>query len=302
MKYDYSNDNLGRVVTSNIVNLLEQGLIKEAKVSATSFIRKYVREDGFTRKIITPIPIADDQLDKSVNTDKPRKIVELQPDSKATYVSFRGMSPARYFTGKAYEIVFGKIMSDRFVKNIYELKTYDNDIRKIIADQCNKDIYTEEDGAFISQVNQIVDANPAAQHIQLSGGITSKNVAEALKALPRLKKPIGCLLFNTIFAKDILKWPDTYVGDAAVTDQYYNGLTSGKLFGIRTITTIKREIVPDNVMYIFSTEDYLGKFFTLTEPTVYMDLKADMLTFWVYEVIGIGIGNTEAVIKVTFLN
>lgn len=295
-----TNDGLGRTVTANFVQMIEQGFDKEAAVSATSYIRNILREEGFTRKIFTPIPIADDQLDKALNTDKPRKIIELEPDSKATYVSFRGMSPARYFTGKNYEVLFGKIASERFSKSIFELKTYDNDIRKILSDNAVKDIHGEEDGAFITTVNQIVAANPAEQDIHLAGGFTKNNMAEALKALPKLKRPTGCVLMNDVTAKEVLKWPDTDIGDAAATDQYYNGLTSGKMLGIRCLFTIKREIVPDNVTYIFSTEDFLGKFFTLLEPTVYIKHEADMLQFWVYEVLGIGIGNTKSVIKVTY--
>jgi len=122
-----------------------------------------------------------------------------------------------------------------------------------------------------------------------------------MKGLARLKRPIGCFLVNDVFAKDVLKWKDTDIGDAAKTDQYYNGLTTGKILGIRALFTIKREIVPDNVMWIFSTEEFLGKFFVMQEPTVFIKHEADLVQFWTYECVGVGIGNTLSVIKVTFL-
>jgi len=294
------DDGLGRTVTSNFCNLIEQGHVKEAAVSATSFTRSRLREEGFTRKIYTPLPIADDQLDKQLDSDKPRKILELEPDSQATYVAFRGMAPARYFTGKFYEAVFGKIQSERQTKSIFELKTYDNDIRKILSDNLVKDIHGEEDGAYIATCNDIVAANPVQQNLVIGGGVTRKNVAEAMKALPKMKLPNGCILMNDVTSKDILKWEDTDIGDAALTEQYYNGLTTGKIMGIRTLFTIKREIIPDNVMYFFTTEDFLGKFFIMLEPTVYIKHEADLLQFWLYECIAIAIGNTKGVVKVTF--
>ena len=292
---------LGRVITSNWVQLIEDGMEKKARVSATSYIRSFLREEGIARKIISPIMLSDDQLDKALGTDKPRKIIELEPDSRATYVPFRGMGPIKYFTGQNYEVVFGKIMSQRFSKSILELKTYDNDIRKILSDNAAKDIHTEEDGSFFATCAAIVGNNPAQQDLTFVGGFTRNNLAESLKALPTARMPIGCLVMNDVTAKEILKWDDTHVGDAVVSDHYYNGVTSGKLLGIKTIFTIKNDIIPDNVVWQFTTEDFLGKFFILLEPTVYIKTEADMLTFWIYESIGIGIGNTRGVIRTTFL-
>ena len=276
---------------------IEAGMVKEAAVSATSFVRETLREEGFVRKIFTPMEISDDQLDKDEDTDKPKKVIEKEPDSEATYVSFRGMPRSKYFTGPRFAIFFGKIVSQKFTKNIFELKTYDNDIRKILSDNSVRDIQAQEDGRFIEKVDEIVAANPSEQDFILAGGVSKVNVVESLKALPKLKRPIGCMLMNDVTAKELLKWDAIDVGDAVVSDQYYKGLTVSTVFGIKALFTIKREIIPDDKIYFFSTEDFLGKFFILQDATVYIKHEADFLEFFTYESIGIGIGNTKSVIR-----
>lgn len=284
-------------VNRAFIEKIESGMIKEASVSATSFVREELREEGFTRKIFQPMEISDDQLDKDEDTDKPKKVIEKEPDSVATYVSFRGMPRSKYFTGPRFAIFFGKIVSQKFTKSIFELKTYDNDIRKILSDNSVRDIQAQEDGRFIEKVNDIVVANPLEQDFSLAGGVSKINVAESLKALPKLKRPIGCMLMNDVTAKELLKWDSIDVGDAVTSDQYYKGLTVSTIMGIKCLFTIKREIIPDDKIYFFSTEDFLGKFFILQDATVYIKHEADFLEFFTYESIGVGIGNTKSVIR-----
>lgn len=293
----HGNDVSGSFVTRAFIEKIESGRVKEASISATSYVRESLREEGFARQIFTPMEITDDMLDKDEATDKPKKIIEKEPDSTATYVSFRGMPRAKYFTGPRFAIYFGKIVSDKFTKNIFELKTYDNDIRKILNDNSVRDIQAQEDGRFISRVDAIVAANPLEQDFVLPGGVTKINVAESMKALPKLKRPIGCMLMNDVTAKEILKWDSIDVGFNVASDHFYKGLSVSTLMGIKTLFTIKREIIPDDTIYFFSTEDFLGKFFLLQDATVYMKAEADFLEFFTYEVLGIGIGNTKSMVR-----
>lgn len=304
---DIKADIPAQMINAQFVQKIEAGFEKQAAVSATSFIRDVLREEGFTRKIFTPIQLADDQLDKDETTDKPKKVVEKEPDSTATYVSFRGMPEARYFTGPRFAIFFGKIQSEKFTKSIFELKTYDNDIRKILSDNAVRDILGEEDRRFIERIDAIIAVTPAdgsegTQQYDYNGwgGLTRNNLADSLKLLPAMRIPIGCLLLNDVTAKELLKFTSEEIGHAATTDQYYKGLTSGTIFGHKALFTIKRDIVPDGMMYLFGQEDFLGKFYILQDATVYIKHEADMIEFFTYESIGIGIGNSRACARVTF--
>jgi hypothetical protein len=286
------------MLTSGFIRKIEQGMIKEAEVSASSYIRKVMREEGFLRKILTPIQITDDQLDRDVNTDKPKVIVDKEPDSKATYIPFRGKADNRYYSGSKFDVFFDVIESDHFHKDIFELKTYNNDIRQIIKDNVVKDIQTTEDGRFIQLVNTLVSGT--AQEVSISGGLTSPNLAEAAKVLARVKLPNGCMLMNSSTEKEILKFPATSIGDTVASKRHLDGFQEGKVHGIRTLVTIKRDLVPDNVVYFFAPEEFLGKFFVLQDATFYIEHKGHNVMFYTYESIGVGIANVNAVAKVTF--
>lgn len=147
-------------INNRFIEKVEKGgsLLKEAEVNITSFIRSKLREDAFCRQILTPQTIASDQLDRDVATDKPKKIIDKEPDTRATWVSFRGMPQNNYFTGPRYEVHFGKITSDTLTKSIHELKTYDNDIRQILSDNSIKDIQEQEDSAFMIAATAAADA------------------------------------------------------------------------------------------------------------------------------------------------
>lgn len=300
----YTEEVNARFLNSRFIDKIEAGgeLLKEAEVNVTSFIRDKLREESFTRQILTPQTITSDQLDRDSETDKPKKVVDKEPDSTATFVSFRGFPENNYFTGPRFDIFFGKITSDTHVKSIHELKTYDNDIRQILSDNSIKDIQEQEDVKFIETVDAIVAAAGASQDLDfsLSGGLTKENYLESRKALRKLRIPLGITLMSQVTAEDVLKWDANDIGDGAVTVQYEKGLVQSTLFGGKVIYTIKNDIIPDGTMYHFGTESFLGKFYFLQDATVYIKHERDIISFDAYEVLGLGIGNTKAVVRVKF--
>lgn len=290
-------------INSQFIAKIEQGMTKEAAVSATSFVRDKLREDAFVRKIFTPMTITDSELNPNLDDDKPMKILEKEPDTTAMHVSFRGMPESEYFTGERYAVKFGKMVSKKMTKSIFELKTYQNDIRQILMDNAAKELGRQEDEGFIATVNTACVANTAEQDLEIGGGFTPVTYAEALKSLEYMAKvkPLGCVLMNSAMGKEFLKWPATSIGDTVASDQYLKGVTTGTVYGIKTIFTIKRDLVPDNVIYLFATEDFIGKFFILQDATVYIKNEADMLEFFSYSSIGIGIGNSNSFVRCTFV-
>jgi hypothetical protein len=122
-------------VNSNFVRKIEDGRTKEAQDEGTAFIRQKLRQESFAREIIEPVMLGDDEIDRDENTDQPKKIVEKEPDSVATFVPFHGTAARTWFRGKRFAVYFGKTESQRFTKNKFELMTYQNDIRKILSGQ-----------------------------------------------------------------------------------------------------------------------------------------------------------------------
>lgn len=284
-----------KAVNTAFADKLERGMVHEASVTVTSFIRKKLREESFvSNKILTEQFITNQDLNKDVDLDKIQKIVEIEPDSQAMWISFKGLPEARYLNQGAAIIPFATIVTQEVKKNIIELKTRDNDVRKIISDNHVKDILAQQDSKFIEGCRKIITDFPAQKQV-FAGGFSKTNFAEALKKLPSKRIPNGVILMNESTSKEILKWDTNDVGFQPMTEQYTKGLTISELMGLKMLVTIKNDIILDNEVWFFGQEDFLGKFYTLMDSTVYMEKRGLYISFYAYKVLGQAIVNTNSV-------
>ena len=285
-------------INQNFVRKLEEGRTKEASDEGSRFIRSKMRQDAFSREILEPVELGPDEIDRDENTDQPKKIIEKEPDSTATFVTFKGSGQRTWFRGPRYSVFFGKVESQHFVKSKFELLTYQNDIRKILTDNSVKDMADEEDQKFTDTIDQIITDNPD-QKLAPAGGLNAANVADAVKLLLTKKIPVGKLLMTKELYYDALKLPATSVGDQVASRHYDDGIEQEKsLWGFPVVTTIKSDIIANNRFYVFGPENYLGNFFLLQDATLFIKQEADIIEFWSYSAPGIGIGNTNAVVRV----
>ena len=293
-------------INSNFVRKVTDGRTKEAEAEGTAFIRQKLRQESFAREIIEPVMLADDEIDRDENTDQPKKIVEKEPNSVATFVPFNGSAQRTWFRGMRFAVYFGKTESQRFTKNKFELMTYQNDIRKILSDNSVKDMADQEDTKFTSTINAIVALALSTQRTQ-AASFNSSAFKIGFQALVNRKQPIGKILMTKSLYYEALDLPATSVGNDVASRHYDLGIEAEeKLWGIPVVSTIKRSIVDDTVgetrrsAYIFSPQNYLGVFFLLQDATLYIEQRADILTFWSYAAPGIGIGNTLSTQRVDF--
>ena len=176
-------------INSNFVRKLEDGRTKDAEAEGTAFIRQKLRQESFARELIEPVMLADDEIDRDENTDQPKKIVEKEPDSVATFVPFSGTGPRTWFKGPRFAVYFGKTESQRFTKSKFELMTYQNDIRKILSDNSVKDMADQEDQKYLDTVNVILALNPTQV---LSPGVFSST------AFKQGFRQLSGVLINTV--------------------------------------------------------------------------------------------------------
>ena len=113
------------------------------------YIRDRLREVSFARKILPPQMVTKADCQRSVNHDTLVKIVDIEPQSRAMAISFRGEPTARYISGPRYEIPFFTVSSEKFEKTEQELLAYEMPITKIIEDNSVKDIQEIEDREFL---------------------------------------------------------------------------------------------------------------------------------------------------------
>ena len=180
-------------VNSNFVRKLDEGRVKEAQEESSAFIREKLRQEAAVREIMTPQGITEEELDRDEYTDQPKKIIDKEPDSVATFVQFQGTGRRTWFHVKRYAIYFGKVESQRFTKSKFELMTYTSDIRKILSDNSVKDMADQEDRKFAELIAAIVALNPA----QVSGGpFQSGTFKQAMQAMLNRLIPVGKMLMT----------------------------------------------------------------------------------------------------------
>ncbi len=287
-------------VNSNFVKKIEDGRIKEAAAEGSAFIREYVRQESYAREILTPVLLQDDEIDRDENTDEPKKIVEKEPKSVATFVQFQGAGPRTWFKGPRYSVFFGKTESQHFTKSKFQLMTYQNDIRKLLSDNSVKDMADQEDKKWQETVDALIALNAAEQNVA-AGAFNSTAFKTGFQKMVNRRRPIGKMTMTKSLYYEALDLVATSVGNDIASRHYDEGVESEeKLWGFPVITTIKSTIHDPKKAYIYSPENYLGNFFLLQDATLYIKQEADTITFWTYAAPGIGIGNRLSIQSITF--
>ena len=297
-------------INNAFLGMLDNGMEKQAQDAVNDYIRVRMREDGFARRILPPVQITNDELDRQVDTDKPVKVVDKEPNSPgAISVPFATLPINRYIKGPRFRVMFDRILTPRFTKDIDELRTYDMDIRQILSDNSIKDMLAEEDGKFITVCNLLLGSQGATvaetnsvQWQLIGGGITRDTVAEAMKILPSTPNHLNpsTVLINNVSIWDIVKWGRDEAGGDLSQDLVERGFAEREIMGVRWIVTIKRDLVPDASIYLYAEPKFLGKFFILEDTTMYIDRKAFMLEFYAYESLGSCIANVAGVGRADF--
>jgi hypothetical protein len=289
-------------LNSIFVRKIEEGHVKEAVDESSALIRAKLRQEAAVREIIVPVGVTEDDLDRDENTDQPKIIVEKEPDSEAIFLPFQGTGRRRWFRGPRYAIYFGKIESDRFTKSKFELMTNRSDIRKILSDNSVKDMASQEDEKFAELITAITALNPDQQ----SGGpFQSATFKQAMQRMLDREIPVGKMLMTKSRYLDALDLPATTVGDNIAQRHFDEGIeASQKLWGIPVVTTIKASIYPTTKAWVFAPQapnNFLGNFFLLQDATLFIEQKADIINFWSYEALGLGIGNRLSIQEITFV-
>lgn len=286
-------------------------LEKEAADAVNDFTRTKMREDGFWRRIMPPVTITNDQIDRTVWTDKPVKIIDKEPDSPAAIsIGFGTLPNNLYIKGPRYMVAFDRIVTPRFTKDVDELRTWIMDIRQVLSDNAIKDMLAEEDSKFLRAVNSVlvgsglvVPTSGTVQFQTISGGITRDSLFDSLKIVPNTPSnlAVDTLLLNNITLMDFCKFGHNEMGGTTSEDIFKNGWSLQTFMGKKLVVTIKKGLVPTSNIYQFADPKYIGKSYELEPTTMYIRREAYMLEFFAYETIGGGIGHTSGLGRANFV-
>jgi hypothetical protein len=305
------------MLNQRILDHLDRGEVEKVAQASSDYTRIQVREDSFAMKILVPQKATDDMLDRDLD-ERLRIIEELEPDSPgAKWVPLQDVPDGEYIYGSRYQIPFARVLTPKFTKDIDELRTYRQDIRKILTQNAIKDGLAEIDGKFIETCVAIAEDTSGSvpgqqsftgkvQWIAMSGGLTKDNFVEAKKMLPRgnaqgrfrLRNYIA--LMNDVTAQDWLKLDHDEIGNETVTRFFNEGLTTDTYLGLKCIFTIKDDLVPDNRVWFFAAPEFLGKAYYLTDWTMYMKKEAYFIEMFAYWLGGFAIGNVAGVCVADF--
>lgn len=307
-----------------------QGKDKIAEFGGT-YIRDRLREVSFARKIVPPTNVQRTELQRSVNHDTLVKIVDIEPNSRAMALTFRGQPTARLIRAARYEIPFFTIASEKFEKYEQELLAYEMPITKIIEENSVKDIQEIEDRQFLLYVEACIQAvqleansNVATSFNTtkvLAGTVVGSAVVKGEGALTQttdnftinpVLKPDFIKLRKLLHRKklraervlitepdydDISAWTIQDVGMTIAGETATEGWKANTVCGLKIIRTIKTDLLREGNVYCFTAPEFFGRFYILNQTKFYIDKIANLITWMSWEDIGMGFGNIAAVVK-----
>jgi len=321
-----------RVLNELFATKLDSAEAKE-KIAAFggSYIRDRLREVAYSRQIIPPEMVTKADCQRSVNHDTLVKIVDVEPESRAMAITFRGQPTARFIRAPRAEVPFYTISSEKFEKTEQELLAYEMPVTKIIEDNSVKDIQEIEDREFTIHIEA---ACQALQQEANSGSVTALNasgivagsvveVAIRKGSLARaastndavvrpLQRPdlvnlLKLLNLNRLRAErflmtegeftDILQWTVEDLGDKLQSETTTDGYKYTLLLGHAFVRTIKTDILRTGNVYVFTKPEFFGKFYILNNVKFYIDKIANLITWQSWEDIAMAVINIAAVRK-----
>lgn len=120
------------------------------------YIQDKLRENSFARKILPPQTVTEAELTRNVSDEGLEYIDDIEPDSIAMRINWRGEPNRTYIEGKRYSIRISTIASERFQKSEQELRSYKMPLTKVIEQNTVKDIQEQIDITFMQHVKAAV--------------------------------------------------------------------------------------------------------------------------------------------------
>jgi len=310
----------------------QEGKDKIAQLTG-SFIRDRLREVSFARHLVPPEQVVRTDCQRSVNHDLLVKIVDIEPQSKAMAIDFRGQPTARFIRAPRAEVPFFTISSEKFEKTEQELLAYEMPITKIIEDNTVKDIHEIEDREFLRHIEGGVQALQTETNTDLNvkynattirAGAASTTKVSVMKGelalaangtdfvVQPVQRPDFVNLFKLIDGNrlrgeqllltevdhdDILQWTLEDNGDRIQSETVVDGYKYNTVLGRKVVRTIKTDILRPGNVYFFTAPQFLGKFYVLNNTKFYIDKIANRITWQSWEDIGMAIINIASVRK-----
>lgn len=279
-----------------------EGGVDALREAGTQYIRMKLREESFVRKILPAERVTKHDLQRSTKNDSLERIVDLEPNSTAMVVDFRGETPAQFVEGSRYAIPFFGISTPEYAKTEEELLAYDMPIVEIIERNSVKDIQAAEDKQFVKYLVAALKQTKQYYSVEDAGSVwtgsmtNGKFVTKAIKALEKDNQlAVDCILMSKTTYTDLLGLGTEQLGDTLRGEVFTNGYMQGTLFGKKFIVTIKEDLVPYGIILTFAAPEFMGNFMVLGNTKFWIDKRANLIQWKTWEAVGLGIGNIKSI-------
>jgi hypothetical protein len=290
----------------------------QAKVAEAAglFIAQKLRERSFARQIITPRVVT--RMDLQVDTDHDQLIFVDEKEvnvGPAKAINFKAEPDGRYVTTPRYKIPIFEIASDIYAKKEIELLASTQPVTKLIEENTVREIEETEDSYFL----QYVDAAAASSGNLITystgaGGALTKGALKAGMNLIDSKRLLArTVLMSKVTFNDFITMTYQDVGSDLLKEITVEGYRYYNFGGLKLIVSIKDNLFQHptltlasgdkaRMVYFFAEEKALGRFLVLDATKFGLRRVFTTIEWLGWEFIGMGLGNTNAVARLTLLD
>jgi len=285
----------------------DSAMIKSGGLATSEYFRTEIRENAIRRRITPPTPVGKEDWGDAEDTDFPIIYVEIAPRScGAVMVPFETGPTGEVIHGKKARIEFNRVMTKKYSIEKIRLETYKMPILDIFYDLMLKDIMDVEDRVTMNTdkkicgtINTVRPDMGMCRYVEC-GPLSRNSLVHLRKGMcysPGNLIPTKYLMNNITYCDFGILDRDQVGGDLA-QDMLIDGVTLTKVSGIDTIVTIKRDLVPENEVFIYTDPKFYGGFYTYKDVSMVTEEKDDIwLTFFAHEIIGASVINAAGVLR-----
>lgn len=285
-------------------------LQKEAVDSNDEFIRMKMRDDSWANRVFPPETLTRDRMDRVVESETPMKIIDIEPDSPGAVSVGYGKHPEElWMRARRFRIAFERIMTRMLFKDIGQLLTWSMDFRQISSDLLLNDLLVEVDSKTLSACDKSVFGEEVISPVtgfkqnRVIGGkisrdswIDGKNVMQEGDAnlVPKV------VVMNQITHSQFIKFDMIELGGDMAQKWFTQGMSEESMTELKFVVTIKKHQIPNFVVWYFADPEYIGRHYTIEQPTMYVKREYFMIWFFFYMMSGMGFANLNGICKVRY--
>lgn len=278
------------------------------KVAALTedFLRDRIRETSVANRVIPPIVLTEAQIERNTNNDFPLKRVEIEPDSKAFVIGFRGKGSAQFMEGRKYEVYFTKLDTEHFKKTREELMTMRYPVMDVVNNNFVLDMQEQLDGMFKTRLDAAVALSGNTGSITAADikGTFKDGIIQGVRSILGKRRRAARLIMTESCLLNLAKLEPDKMGFENVGRIAINGPAAERVFlGYEVITSINTatagSVWSDSEIYAVAAPEFLGSNFILGDVQQEMKRESNLLEWWSWADQGLEIGNISSAAKIT---